>query len=299
VSNSDDCDDLDASAFPGGSEVCDGADNDCDSEIDEDDAADAAAWYADTDGDGYGDATNIDVSCAIKSGYVSDATDCDDTDAAVNPAATEVCDGADNDCDGSVDESDAADALTWYADLDGDGFGDAGNSIIACDAPTGFISNATDCDDTAATTHPGATDDWYDGIDEDRSEERDFNNLDGSEGVENGPSRPRVGTVPGRKVAILRAVKPVQIHLVIRAPTRPSLIGSPASPPFSTSASARLPDSSSTFGWEASTGWSSSVAEQRRPRSPCARSSPGGSPWTERCCLARSPARSGGMFSSG
>ena len=45
-------------------------------------------------------------------------------------------------------------------------------------------------------------------VEEDRSEERDFNNLEGTEGVENGPSRPEMGTVPGREIAILMAVSP-------------------------------------------------------------------------------------------
>ena len=40
-------------------------------------------------------------------------------------------------------------------------------------------------------------------VEEDRSEERDFNNLEGAEGVENGPSRPKVGTVPVLKMGIL------------------------------------------------------------------------------------------------
>ncbi len=84
-------------------EICDGADNDCDGLIDED-ATDPSAWYRDGDGDGYGDPGQTQQACAQPSGYVSDNTDCDDTDPAVHPGDLEVCDGKDNDCDGAIDD---------------------------------------------------------------------------------------------------------------------------------------------------------------------------------------------------
>ncbi len=158
VAEATDCDDGDAGINPAASELCDGDDNDCDGTVDEDDAADAGTWYADVDGDGYGDAGTSTVSCSAPAGFVSDATDCDDGDAAANPGATEVCDGADNDCDGTVDEDDAADALTWYADADADGYGDLASSTRACEAPSGYVSDASDCDDTDAAINPAATD---------------------------------------------------------------------------------------------------------------------------------------------
>ncbi|MBL7793527.1 MAG: hypothetical protein JNK77_14455, partial [Saprospiraceae bacterium] len=60
--------------------------------------------YADADGDTYGNPGASILSCGPQIGYVVDNTDCNDGNAAINPAATEVCDGIDNDCDGNTDE---------------------------------------------------------------------------------------------------------------------------------------------------------------------------------------------------
>ena len=173
VADSSDCDDTDATINPDATELCDGVDNDCDGTVDEDESDDAATWYADDDGDGYGDPASATVACAEPSGHVADSSDCDDTDATINPAADELCDGVDNDCDGSVDEG-AIDASTWYDDDDGDGFGDPGNTTTACAAPSGYTANATDCDDGDADIHPGATEIWYDGVDQDCGGDSDY-----------------------------------------------------------------------------------------------------------------------------
>ncbi|GDX81442.1 hypothetical protein LBMAG42_32530 [Deltaproteobacteria bacterium] len=157
LADATDCDDTNAAVNPAATEVCNGLDDDCDSGIDESDAADAAIWYADTDADSFGDAASPTPACAAPFGYVADSTDCNDADAAVNPAATEVCNGVDDDCDGTTDEPDAADASAWYADADGDLFGDAAVGATACEAPVGYVSDATDCDDSLAAVNPAAT----------------------------------------------------------------------------------------------------------------------------------------------
>ncbi len=61
-------------------------------------------WYADADGDGFGVPSDTVESCEQPSGYVDDASDCDDRDGSVYPYADEGCDDLDNDCDGDVDE---------------------------------------------------------------------------------------------------------------------------------------------------------------------------------------------------
>ncbi|MES2640058.1 MAG: putative metal-binding motif-containing protein [Myxococcota bacterium] len=155
VANGTDCADDDADVFPGAEERCDEVDNDCDALTDEADATGASSWYADADTDGYGDAAAAVTACDAPAGYGADASDCDDTDAAVSPAGMEVCNGYDDDCDGLVDE-DAMMTSSWYADTDGDGYGALGSPRSACMAPAGYVASSTDCDDTRATAYPGA-----------------------------------------------------------------------------------------------------------------------------------------------
>ena len=43
-------------------------------------------------------------ACSAPSGYVANDDDCDDSDSAVNPGASEICNGVDDDCDTQIDE---------------------------------------------------------------------------------------------------------------------------------------------------------------------------------------------------
>jgi parallel beta-helix repeat protein/predicted outer membrane repeat protein len=81
--------------------------------------------------------------------YTEIQGDCDDAVATVNPAATEVCDGVDNNCNGDIDDEDALvdGQTTYYADVDGDGFGNIDISIDACDQQPGYSNLTGDCDD--------------------------------------------------------------------------------------------------------------------------------------------------------
>ncbi|MFZ5476020.1 MAG: putative metal-binding motif-containing protein, partial [Myxococcota bacterium] len=164
VTTAGDCDDADVEVNPAGTEVCDGEDDDCDGTADD---GLSTTWYIDYDGDGWGaDTVYTAANCRQPSGYVAETGDCDDTRAASNPDATEYCNGEDDDCDGEVDEDAAADASTWYADGDGDGYGDPVVSDVECEQPSGYVEDDTDCDDGEASVWPDATE-RYDGLDND------------------------------------------------------------------------------------------------------------------------------------
>jgi len=145
-----DCNDADGTIRPGALESADGIDQDCDNIIDEGTSA------FDDDGDCYcesGACTgSADVNCTSPQ-----PGDCDDSDNTRSPGATEACNQRDDDCDNSVDESDAYDAGTWYMDSDNDQYGDPNITTRACFSPPfGYVSNSLDCDDSDAAEFPGA-----------------------------------------------------------------------------------------------------------------------------------------------
>jgi hypothetical protein len=145
VANNTDCDDNDVLEKPG------------------------QVWYKDTDNDGYAQTGAASITQSLRpSGYkaaielISTTGDCNDNNNAINPAATEVCDGIDNDCDGSTDEGVQT---TYYADVDQDGFGNPSISTQSCAQPVGYVTNNTDCDDNDVLEKPGQV--WYDDTDND------------------------------------------------------------------------------------------------------------------------------------
>jgi len=124
-------------------------------------------WYADADGDGFGDPDQSADACEPPTSYVGGAGDCDDTEPQAWTDADEVCDGVDNDCDGSADE-DATDATEWFPDGDGDGYTTASDPVVACTPPANYAAaTEPDCDDADAAIHPDAEDTPGDGRDQD------------------------------------------------------------------------------------------------------------------------------------
>ena len=167
---SEDCRDDDAAVHPDATEECDGIDNDCDGEVDEDLTFLA---YTDADGDGWGDGATGEIVCEAGSTQVRVEGDCDDADPEVHPEATEVCNGSDDDCDDLVDtEDDSLDTATlgtWYEDLDLDGYGDPEAPVQACEQPEDTSTDATDCDDADFDVSPAASE-ACNGVDDDCDE---------------------------------------------------------------------------------------------------------------------------------
>ena len=126
-------------------------------------------YYADLDGDSFGDPFNFISACSSQIGYVLNNQDCDDTKSGINPN-TLWFEDYDNDSYGNpsiqiiacssslnfvLDNTDCNDSNSviqnavdvFYLDYDLDGFGDPSNTLISCDQPEGYVSNQLDCDD--------------------------------------------------------------------------------------------------------------------------------------------------------
>ncbi len=149
-----DCNDSDAAVYPGATEVQDGKDNNCNGGTDE---GFTQTWYRDKDGDGFGNPNVFVQSSTQPAGYVGNKLDCDDNYVTYEDrdgdgwgSSTKVpCSlirrtGDCNDGDRRISSP-----RTWYRDRDGDKYGNPAETLVICqaDAPTGYVSNGTDCND--------------------------------------------------------------------------------------------------------------------------------------------------------
>ncbi|MBK7755258.1 MAG: FG-GAP repeat protein [Deltaproteobacteria bacterium] len=154
------------------------------SDCDDDDSSvgEACTWYADTDSDGYGDASSTTTASDQPSGYTSDDQDCDDTDGDTFP--------------GAASAESSTDCMT---DGDGDGYGD--------DSPGGGVTAGTDCDDADASIHPDAEEILDDGIDQDCDEVDEETPAGGDDtGTDDTGTRP---TRPARMAVAAPATRPL------------------------------------------------------------------------------------------
>ncbi len=113
-------------------------------------------YYVDADNDGFGDDATGTLACTQPANTVIIGGDCDDTNNAIYPGATEICDGFDNNCNGTNDEGLIFN--TYYLDSDNDQFG-AGIGLVSCQAIPlpGYVLVNGDCDDMNPNAYPGAT----------------------------------------------------------------------------------------------------------------------------------------------
>jgi hypothetical protein len=155
-----DCDDNNVLLNPGQNEICDNfIDDDCDGDQNDPNAEGCKDYFFDADKDGFGLSEDALCLCIPFGNYTAiwDG-DCADNAWSANPKGLEVCgDGLDNDCDGSQNDEDAAACVNFYADADGDGYGNPVDSKCLC---SGFGKYTTkqlaDCNDMVPSVNPGA-----------------------------------------------------------------------------------------------------------------------------------------------
>ena len=153
-----DCDDSRASVNPSAKEVCGNSiDDNCNGETDEPGCTGCVVFFMDVDQDGYGQ-SGADMCLSEPQGQYTASVggDCNDFDPNINPGATEICNGIDDNCNSGIDEEGAIGCQNYYYDLDRDGYGTSEFKCLC--SPEGFFTAfmGNDCDDTNALVNPGA-----------------------------------------------------------------------------------------------------------------------------------------------
>jgi hypothetical protein len=151
-------------------EICNGLDDDCNGVVDNGNPGGGVACST-----GLLGVCNAGTTACTNSVIVCNQN--------VQPS-TEVCDGKDNNCNGSIDEGVLT---TYYRDADGDGYGNPLLTTQACSQPTGYVTNGSDCNDNNAAVHPGATE-VCNGIDDNCNGATDEGNPGGGVSCSTGKS---------------------------------------------------------------------------------------------------------------
>jgi hypothetical protein len=158
------------SAFPASPslEICNGIDDDCDGLTDEENATGCTIFYFDQDRDSFGVTSNSKCLCAATGSYTATVGgDCNDSDAAIHPGATEICNGVDDNCDGITDGEGSAGCTSYYVDADRDSYGAIGSARCLCAANATYnVTRGGDCNDSNASISPGNPE-ICDGLDND------------------------------------------------------------------------------------------------------------------------------------
>jgi hypothetical protein len=162
---------------PDAVEIPDGIDNNCNGIVDEE----FITCFFDSDEDGFGDPAVPVTKKQCPSRYVTNDDDCDDSNAAINPAATEVCNEWDDDCDGKVNEGLICETITYYPDKDKDSYGDSNSAGTEFpeDPGPGWSTDNQDCDDSNPAINPAATEICGNGKDENCNGKQDEGFLEG------------------------------------------------------------------------------------------------------------------------
>lgn len=154
---SGDCRDDHPDIFPMAIEIpADNVDQNCD---------DFEICYEDVDGDEYGSSLTIlteDITCS-GDGISFQSGDCDDNTTQASPNQSEICDGIDNDCNNTIDDN-PEDGISFFEDLDGDGYGNPEVSSVLCEPDGLYILEDTDCDDHDALLLSQNNDQDCDGV---------------------------------------------------------------------------------------------------------------------------------------
>ncbi len=156
-----DCNDSAKEVNPGATEKCNGVDDNCDGTTDPPGSEGSKTFFKDHDKDGFGVSGDSKALCSASGEYTAtQGGDCNDNHGGIHPGATETCNGADDNCDGSTDPDGSSGCTTYFADEDNDSYGGASSKCKCSPAYPYTVTNSSDCCDKDNRAKPGQTA-WY------------------------------------------------------------------------------------------------------------------------------------------